>query len=267
MRKWNLQRASSIFRVGAVSYLNTVPLVWGMLRGPQREQVQLSFSIPSDCAAEMERGDIDVGLVPVAEIARQGLEILPGVGITCLGAVRSILLFSRVPWSEVRTLAADLSSRTSVELARVVLRERFGVEPEITRQVPVIETMLAEAEAALVIGDPALRLSPETLPFEWMDLGAEWLALTGLPMVFAAWAGKEGLPIDALSEITRSSYRFGWERLDEIVEAEYSARAITRELARKYLRQYIRFDLGHKEMEGLDAFFRLAGLVRDYSTA
>ncbi len=237
-----------------------------MLRGPQKERVQLSFSIPSICATEVERGDIDVGLVPVAEIARQGLEIVPGVGIACLGAVRSILLFSKAPWRQVRTVAADLSSRTSVQLARVILRERFGVEPEVTPQAPVLEAMLAQADAALVIGDPALRMHPETLPFASLDLGAEWFKLTRLPMVFAAWAGKPGLPIEEFSEIARGSYQFGRERLDEIVEEQYAVRGITRELAKKYLTQYIRFELGAKELEGLERFLRLAGLVHDYST-
>ncbi len=253
-----------------MSYLNTVPLAWGMLRGPQREQVRLSFSVPSVCATEIERGDIEVGLVPVAEIARQGLEIVPGVGIACLGAVRSILLLSRVPWTEVRTLAADLSSRTSVQLARVILRERFGVEPEITEQAPVVEAMLAEADAALVIGDPALRVNPETLPetlpFACLDLGAEWFKLTSLPMVFAAWAGKPGSAVEEFSEIARGSYQFGRERLEEIVEEEYAVRGVTRELAKKYLTQYIRFELGARELEGLETFLRLAGLVNDYST-
>lgn len=252
--------------MGAVSYLNTVPLVWGMLRGAQKPRVQLSFSLPSVCAAEVESGSLDVGLVPVAEIARQNLEIVPGVGITCLGAVRSILLFSRVPWHKVRTLAADLSSRTSVHLARVILRERFGVAPAITQQPPVLDAMLATADAALIIGDPALRIHPESVPFEWLDLGAEWLKLTGLPMVFAAWAGKPGLPVAALTAITSASYQFGRERLETLVDEEYATRGVTRELALKYLSHLIRFQLGPKEFEGLDAFFRLAGLVHDYST-
>lgn len=256
----------SPFRVGAVSYLNTVPLAWGMLHGPQQAQVELSFSIPAVCAAQVERGEIDLGLVPVAEVLRQRLEIVPGVGITCLGAVRSILLFSRVPWPQVRSLAADLSSRTSVQLARIVLRERFGVEPEITPREPILEAMLANADAALVIGDPALLLHPESLPFEWMDLGAEWLALTGLPMVFAAWAGKPGLAAQRISEITTASYQFGRERLNEIVEAEYASRGVTRELAAKYLSHYIRYELGRNELKGLDEFFRLAGLQNRETT-
>jgi chorismate dehydratase len=108
-----LSENGSLPRIGAVSYLNTVPLVWGMLHGPESEAVDLSFSIPSVCAQRVERALIDVGLVPVAEISRQGLEIIPGVGITCLGAVRSILLVSRVPWSRIRTLATAGSGRNA----------------------------------------------------------------------------------------------------------------------------------------------------------
>lgn len=233
-----------------------------MLHGEERKAVDLSFSIPSVCAERLEEGIIDVGLVPVAEIARQNLEIVPGVGITCLGAVRSILLFSRTPWTRVRTLAADASSRSSVQLARVILRERFGVEPDITPQVPVLNEMLSGADAALVIGDPALRLRPEELPYECLDLGAEWLALTGLPMVFAAWAGKPGIPLNALERITISSYLFGKERMDDIVEREHTSRGVTAELAERYLRHYIRFELGADELKGLEAFLELADLPR-----
>ncbi len=250
-----------------MSYLNTVPLVWGMMHGPQREQVDLSFSIPSACAEQVERGTVEIGLVPVAEIARQALDIVPGVGITCLGAVRSILLFSRVPWKKVRTLAADLSSRTSVQLARVILRERYGADPQITLKPPKLEAMLSSADAALIIGDPALRLPLEEMPFEWLDLGAEWFALTGLPMVFAAWAGKTGIDAEALSKITTGSYRFGEAHLDKIVEQEHTARGVTLELARQYLSRHIRFELGPNEQRGLEVFLELADLPRAALTA
>ncbi len=233
-----------------------------MLHGDESQAVDLSFSIPSVCAEKVEQGLIDIGLVPVAEIARQSLEIVPGVGITCLGAVRSILLFSRVPWPQVRTLAADISSRTSVQLARIVLRERYGIEPEISSQQPVLAEMLHVAEAALIIGDPALRLRPEELPYECLDLGAEWLALTGLPMVFAAWAGKPGITSNVLERITTASYLFGKARIDEIVEQEHAGRGITRALADHYLRHHIRFELGINEMKGLEAFLALASLPR-----
>jgi chorismate dehydratase len=231
-----------------------------MLHGEQREQVDLRFSIPSVCAKEVEQGDVQIGLVPVAEVARQQLDIVPGMGITCRGAVRSILLVSRLPFSKIRRLAVDLSSRTSVQLARVILRERFGVEPEFTPAHPDLEQMLAHSDAALLIGDPALRLVPEELPYECLDLGAEWLTLTGLPMVFAAWAGKPGLPLDLLKDITRGSYEFGKAALDEIVNIEYARRGVTRALADRYLRHHIRFELGVEELRGLRAFYELARL-------
>jgi chorismate dehydratase len=247
------------YRIGAVSYFNTLPLVWGMLHGPERERVDLSFSLPSKCAEEVERGEIEIGLVPVAEIARQGLEVVPGVGISCRGAVRSILLVSRVPWRRVRTLAADAGSRTSVELAQVILRERFGVDAKTTPMEPDLDRMLAVCDAALLIGDAALHISPADLHYEWLDLGQEWFTLTGLPMVFAAWAGKPGLPASALEEITRASYQFGKSRIQEIVDSEHAARQISKELAERYLRHHIRFELGAEEAKGLETFFELAG--------
>lgn len=247
-------------RVNAVSYLNSAPLVWGMLRGAERDQVDLSFSIPSICAQQIEQGSADIGLVPVAEIARQELEIVPGLGICCCGAVRSILLFSRVPWGEIRTLSADLSSRTSVELGRVILRERYGADPLVTPCEPVLEKMLSEADAALIIGDPALRLRTEELPFEWLDLGAEWLALSGLPMVFAAWAGKPGTASEELASLLRASYEFGQAHIPEIVERAPIEHGIEKLLAERYLRKHIRYELGAREQDGLQAFLRLANL-------
>jgi chorismate dehydratase len=251
----------SKYRVGAVGYLNTKPLVWGMLHGPQRESVDLSFAIPSVCAQHVEDGTTQIGLVPVAEVARQGLEIVPGVGISCVGAVRSILLFSRVPWAEVKTLAADTSSRTSVQLARVILRERFGVEPLITAEQPDLPEMMKRADAALIIGDPALLLDPEQTPFACLDLGEEWFRLAQLPMVFALWAGKPKLPLAELSDLTRASYAFGKARLTEIIDSEYQQRGISRQLADEYLRRYIRFEIGPAEQRGLETFFELARLT------
>jgi chorismate dehydratase len=263
---WNLPTHSSLldpaakFKVRAVSYLNTVPLVWGMLHGPQKERVELSFSIPSECARDVENGVAEVGLVPVAEIARQELEVVPGVGITCLGAVRSILLISRVPWKRVQTLAADSSSRTSVELARVILRERYGVQPHIVRQDPVLEDMLAQADAALVIGDPALHIDPASSRYLWLDLGEEWFSLTKLPFVFAAWAGKPGIAVSQLVGITVESHLYGQSRLSEIIEEEYPRRGVSRELVRQYLTRHIRFIIGGAEQLGLETFLELADL-------
>lgn len=231
-----------------------------MLHGAQRGAVDLDFSIPSVCAQKVDKGEVEIGLVPVAQIARQNLEVVSTVGIAAEGAVRSILLFARKPWKSVRTLAADLSSRTSVELARLIMRERFGVEPDIRPEEPELEPMLHESDAALIIGDPALRINPDAQSYEWLDLGAEWFALTGLPMVFAAWAGKADAVNSELQELTCASYEFGRHRLEEIAQQEHASRGINRELAIHYLRDCIRFELGVREQKGMETFMEMAGM-------
>jgi chorismate dehydratase len=251
------------FDVCAVNYLNTVPLIWGMLKGPQKDLVRLRFEVPAVCADVIERGDAHIGLVPVAEIVRQQLETVPGCGIACVGAVRSILLVSRVPLRKVRTLAADMGSRTSVQLARVILRERYGVEPRFERHRPVLNDMLGNCDAALLIGDAALHLDPGTLPYECIDLGAEWFELTRLPMVFAQWAGKSPLPQAQLERIVRGSYAFGKAHLDEVVDAEFEKRQVTRALAYEYVTRFIHYELDPQTLNGLDAFISLAGLAAE----
>ena len=239
-----------------------------MLQGEQQSAVELSFSIPSVCATRVEQGSVDVGLVPVAEIARQDLAILSDVGIACHGAVRSILLISQTPLRQIRTLAADLSSRTSVQLAKVILQERYGVQPDIRAERPLLDRMLATADAALIIGDPALRLDPDALPFETLDLGAEWLLLTGLPMVFAAWAAKSRVSFDRVRQLTRASYEDGKRHLAAIVESEFHDRRISRDLAATYLSRFIQYELGPSELDGLQTFWKLAGLSsNDMTTA
>ncbi len=230
-----------------------------MLKGPQQSLVDLSFEIPATCADVVEARRADIGLVPVAEIARQGLEIVPGVGISCRGPVRSILLISRVPAGKIRRVAVDSSSRTSTQLARIILRERYGATPLLVRRPPVLEQMLDNADAALLIGDSALRIDPEGLPYESFDLGAEWFSLTGLPMVFAAWAGHSPLDQAKLSALLLGSYEFGVAHLDEIVDSEFLKRGVTRDLAHRYLAGFIRYPLGPAEQQGLDAFLSLAG--------
>jgi len=229
-----------------------------MLRGEEQAAVDLSFSLPSLCAAEVAEGTREIGLVPVAEIGRQGLEIVADLGIVAHGAVRSILLISRVPWTKVRSLAADSSSRTSVQLAKIVLRERFGLEPFITEESPDWREMLSHSDAALVIGDPALRIDPEKLPYEHLDLGAEWNRLTGLPMVFAAWAGKPGLAERGFREVAWRSYQFGISHLPDLLSLECGKRGISRTLGERYFADHIQFPLGPAELDGLQQFWELS---------
>ena len=242
----------------AVSYLNTTPLVWGMLHGPQRGLFDLEFRIPAECADRVASGAADIGIIPSFELTRQDLEIIRGVGIACRGAVRSILLVSSRPAADIRTLAADTSSRTSVELARILLERKFGAMPVILRHPPDLEQMLRRADAALIIGDPALRVEPARLPYHVYDLGAEWVELTGLPMVFAVWAGRGGVASPDVAQAFRDSCRYGRERLDEIVASEAAHREFAPELVRDYLTRRIVHELGPAEYEGMELFLSRA---------
>lgn len=243
----------------AVSYLNTVPLIWGMLHGRQRGLFELGFAVPSGCADRLAAGQADVGIVPSAELERLDLEILRGTGIACRGAVRSILLVLKTAPEAVRTLAADAGSRTSIVLARIILAERYGARPRIAPMPPDLDAMLAAADAAVIIGDPALRVDPGVLPYRVLDLGEEWWTLTGLPMVFAVWAARREAFASALADLFLDSCRFGRAHLDEIVRQEAGPRGIPEALARDYLSRRIIHELGEEEYRGLAAFLERAG--------
>jgi predicted solute-binding protein len=245
-------------RVCAVSFLNTVPLAYGMARGPQREAVELTFAVPSVCAERVGAGIADVGLVPVIEAQRRGLTAVPGLGIASRGAVRSILLVSRVPFGRVRTLAADSNSRTSVMLARIALARWFGTEPAVVPHAPDLASMLAIADAALLIGDAALAVDPDSLGLPYLDLGQTWFDRTGLPFVFAMWAGPAARITPALGATLRGSLSCGLSALDLIVDEESARRAMPRAMVDHYLRHNIVFEHGDAERAGLDLYLRYA---------
>ena len=245
-------------RVCAVSYLNTTPLVWGMLHGPQRGLFDLDFQIPAGCADQLASGAADIGIIPSFELTRQSLEVIPGAGIACHGPVRSILLVSARPAGEIHRLAADSSSRTSVQLARVLLERRFAAEPELIAHTPDLDAMLRIADAALIIGDPALRIEPSRLPYYVYDLGKEWVEMTGLPFVFAVWAGRKSVITPGVVDAFQQSCRFGRERIEEIVAAESGRREIPRDLVREYLTHRIVHELGPRDYEGMDRFLEYA---------
>jgi chorismate dehydratase len=244
-------------QVSVVSYLNTVPLVWGMLHGGQRGLFDLSFAIPAECADRLADGRADIGIVPSVELNRQKLEIIRGTGIACHGPVRSILLISKVPFEEIRTLATDASSRTSVALTRIILSKKYGVEPQLFSERPHLGSMLEHCDAALIIGDAALALDTGDLPFHVLDLGTEWTRMTGLPMVFAVWAARAGVPAQDPAPFLES-LRFGMAHIDDIVRQEHSKLRIPEALAREYLTQNIVFELGDREYEGLTKFLTYA---------
>ncbi len=245
-----------------VSYLNTVPLVWGMLHGEQRGVFDLSFAIPAECADRLESGLADIGIVPAVELNRQNLEIIRGAGIACRGPVRSIFLISKVPFEEIRKLATDSTSRTSVALSRVILARRYGVEPEVRSQAPHLPSMLGHSDAALIIGDAALVLEPSELPFHVLDLGAEWVKMTGLPMVFAVWAQRAALPVQDPKPFLESM-RYGLAHIDDIARSEHAKVGVSEDLARSYLKDNIVFELGDREYAGLQTFLQYARELRN----
>ena len=256
-------------RVSAVSFLNTSPLVWGLLHGPQKGRMDLRFVVPSECADDLREGRADIGLVPIVELVRQqDLAVIPGSAIVCQGPVRSILLVSKCPLPEIRTLAADTSSRTSVVLTQLVLRSQGVKSPVVTPHQADLDAMLRIADAALIIGDPALRLDPEMSLWEGRpvfvyDVGQQWVEMTGLPMVFAVWAAKEHVDPSAAG-VFEESKRHGLSHIDEIVRMESEARSFDPDLVREYITGHISYELGPRERAAVDRYLQLvqeAGLA------
>lgn len=227
-----------------------------MLHGDQRDLFDLDFCLPSECADRLAAGTADIGILPAAELPRLGLEILRGAGIACRGPVRSILLVSKVDPRDIRVLAADTSSRTSTQLARVLLARNYGAEPRLVACRPDLDAMLECADAAVIIGDPALRVDVANVPHHVIDLGAEWTASTDLPMVFAVWAARKEYVTPEIERAFLSSCRFGLAHIEEIVRQEAAPRGFTETVAREYLTHSIRFEFGEAEYRGLDLFLR-----------
>ena len=246
-------------RVSAVSYLNTWPLVWGFLHGSEQGLFDFRFDLPAQCAAALGCGDADIGLVPCAELDRLGLDFLPDLGIACEGPVRSILLISKLPFGQIRTLSADSGSRTSVALTRILLRERYGCEPLVSPHAPDLAEMMAESDAALIIGDPALRIEPKELEWNALDLGAEWVAWTGLPMVFAVWAGRQAALRPKVARAFLDSYEWGRGHTEEIVARAAVERGFAAEAARDYVTRRIVYELDDRHRAGLELFRRKCG--------
>lgn len=238
--------------------------MWGFLHGPGRGLFDFRFDLPADCARALEGGDAAIGLVPCAELDRLELDYLPDLGIACEGPVRSILLISKRPYREIRTLAVDSGSRSSVALARILLAERYGCRPQFLEMTPHLDDMLAVCDAALIIGDPALRIEPERLPYRTLDLGAEWVAWSGLPMVFAVWAGKRTHLTEDVARAFADSCKWGFGHMDDIVARAGAERGFSEVLVREYLTEHIVYELGERHRQGLDLFRKL---VREHDSA
>ncbi|MFI5177488.1 MAG: menaquinone biosynthetic enzyme MqnA/MqnD family protein [Vicinamibacterales bacterium] len=245
-------------RLGAVSYLNVRPLVYGLDRHPDR--VALRFDVPSVCAERLARGEIDLGMVPsITHVDRPGDRVIPGVCIGSEGPVASVALFSRVPVAAIRRIALDTSSRTSAALVRILCATRFAISPTFVPHAPDLPAMLAVADAALLIGDPALFARAAGL--EKIDLGAAWTEMTGLPFVWAFWAGPSAPIGPDVVHLLQEAASNGMAHSDDIADAYCAPRLDDQRLARRYLRENLRFELDGRALEGLRRFYRDAAAL------
>jgi len=243
-------------RISVVRYLNTAPLVWGMIHGDARGRFDLAFTTPAGCADDLRAGRADAGIIPSIEYQRmEGLQVLPGISIASKYRARSVLLLSRVPIEQVRSLALDNSSRTSAALVMILLRKFYGIDVRAAPHAPDPEAMLREADAALLIGDAALTYRGDA---RVCDLATEWRRFTGLPFVFAFWAGARSAEPGRLLRDFERSREEGLAHLAEIA-AEYAPRlGLSRDDVRLYLSENMDYTLDEENLEGLRLFYRLA---------
>lgn len=243
-------------RIGAVVYLNTCPLVAELPR--LAPHVEIIFDVPSRLAQMLADGHIDAGVVPSIEVARHpDWTVVSDACIACRGRVKSVKLFSRPPISSIKCLALDEGSRTSAVLVRILLQERYGLQPELTSLPIGFPGWDSPADAVVLIGDRAIQ-APEDGFCEVWDLGEEWVRWTGLPMVFALWAARPDADLATLDRLLRQSRDAGLEKLPEIARREAPSRQLSHQECLQYFQDHLVFVLGEQEKAGLRRFYALA---------
>jgi len=272
-------------RISAISYLNTAPLMWDFQHGAAGSHFDITYTLPSACARALASGEADIGIIPAAAYTQiPNLRILPGVAIASRRAVRSILLVSRVPIDKVKTVALDTSSMTSVALTKVILERWLGGGRSYSSMAPDLDQMLAQHDAGLLIGDPALLVDRSR--YHTLDLAEEWIRHTGKPFVFAFWAvrqdalrgdqdgscgdsrprlsaSRSDVPPPDLATIFQQSRDHGLqpENLNEI-SREWSPRLRLSEAdLRSYLTENIHYHLDPGCLQGLQLFYRYAAEI------
>lgn len=256
--------------IAASSYLNAAPLCYSFIYGEQKERCGfLSDAAPWRCAELMAEGRADAALIPVIEYQRiPGLRIAPGACVASKSKVKSVVLASRVPVAEVRSVALDTSSRTSAALIQIILNRFYGLSPTYRTSPPHIEEMLESSDAALIIGDPAMLIDRSRLHV--YDLAEEWRTHTGLPFVFAFWAIRKDSSLLSASKDDKVDFlaakREGVEHASELADI-YSARlGLPRDELFKYLTENISYDLDDESLRGLELYYKLAhecGLIEE----
>jgi chorismate dehydratase len=247
-------------RIAAISFLNTAPLMWDFEHTELGREFDIISTVPSECAEMLRSGAADIGIVPVvAYTTIPDLRVIPRVAIATKGSVRSILLVSKVPLEEVLTVAADSSSRTSVVLARVLFRKWLGGGRQFTSMPPDLDAMLESCDAALVIGDPALRVDRER--YICYDLAEEWKRLTGHPFVFAFWAVRAWALAETdldLPRIFQQSRDHGLANVNALAREWAPRIGISDAAVRTYLTENIDYSLDEENRAALQLFFKHA---------
>jgi chorismate dehydratase len=275
-------------RISIVEYLNTAPLVWGFTDGPLAGKYELSFTVPSQCAEALRRGDVDLAIIPSIEYQRiDDLVVVPGISVAAKNEVRSLLVVAKKPIELAKRIALDSSSRATQALVKILASELWNIHPEFVEAAPDASRMLKTADAALIIGDPALRIAmkmealaakvasgedcckgdPEDMPvpgFETTfvyDVAYQWRELTGSPCVLAIWAGRPEVMTPEVIADFHASKEFGLQHIREICEgAAIKLDMPPRELER-YLIENIHFGLEEEYLEGLRLYYQKAATL------
>jgi len=267
-------------RISIVQYLNTAPLVWGFTNGPLRGKYDLSFTVPSQCAEQLRRGAVDVAIIPAIEYQRiDNLAILPDMAIASKKQVRSLLIISKKPIEQVNSFALDASSRSTQTLTRILCAEKWKIAPEFFEASPDLGAMLEQADAALLIGDPALRIAVGIEKDSWSgaegrtmcqaaalgitnaemlyvyDVVSEWRSLTGLPAVLAVWAARRDVATPDVAADFLASRDFGLSCIPEICFDAARDLELPQRTLESYLRDNIDFTLDEENRRGLELYF------------
>jgi chorismate dehydratase len=265
-------------KISIVKYLNAVPLAWGILEGAQKEMFDSVLSTPAECAEQLSRGGVDIGLIPSIEFQRiKDCRIVPGPAVASMYYVRSVILVSEVPLWKVKTVACDNGSRTSVALSKIIFSEFYHIHPDFRPAEPDLANMLAQSDAALLIGDNALKFMEQNSrpdaerqkpllrhgaePLEVFDLAERWRFLTGLPFVFAFWAVRGGFKDESIVDTLKQSRDFGVVNIPEIAARYSETLQIRKEFLQEYLEKNVHYYMDQACLESLKLFYEMAAKV------
>ena len=253
-------------RVSLVHYLNSAPLGWAFLHGPFRDSFEIIPSSPARCADQLKSGEANIGLIPSIEYQRiPDLQVIPDIAIASLGKVRSILLVKPREKENIDSVAMDTTSRSSVVLTKILLKEVMRIRPKFVPHPPDLDAMLKQCDAALLIGDAALGVNLDH--YHTTDLCEMWVQWRKKPFVFAFWACRmdTSFPADVVGQFQKAK-QWGMERRDEIASVYSRRLKLENGFLLNYLLHNINYDMGPEHIRGLQEYYRLAekaGLVKD----